>query len=64
VFRGPGLVNRDKTIGMKNKDASILLLARVSRIFINARTTKTLILIAFGLLSTFAAMVAPCSVNA
>jgi hypothetical protein len=63
VFRGPGLVNRDKTIGMKNKDASALLLARVSRIFIKARTTKTLICTARGLLSTVAAIIAPCSVK-
>jgi hypothetical protein len=57
-------VNRDKTIGMKNNDARALILASVSRIFIKARTTKTLIFITFRRLSTFAAIIAPCSVKA
>ena len=37
---------------------------QVSRICMNARTTKTLIATAFGLFNTVAAMIAPCSVKA
>jgi hypothetical protein len=44
--------------------ASWGLAESASRILRNARTTKTLICTACGLLRTFAAMIAPCSVKA
>ena len=51
----------------RSSEASLLASSRVSesadRIFVNARTTKTLISTARLLLSTLAAMSAPCSVK-
>ena len=60
-------LSRQKMKGQQTPAGALLVGAPLSprnaRILRNARTTKTLICTARALLSTFAAMIAPCSVK-